>query len=215
MLDHRGRLLRGQGYDLQLARDDERGWRATFYASVIEHSPTSATSIGWERTPWHAAQRAAWEALKKRVTTATRALMTVSLLLLLAGCASGYLIAAPPTVPDPTRAATVIIVRPATLIGAAVTKTVRIDGVELYELGVGEHVSIRVAPGERIISLKVWDTLFPTRVYPSETIQAEAGRTYYFRVMVGGLARAADGEGQDLVKETKPVSQQPFVPPPR
>jgi len=32
-----------QGYDLQLTRYAERGWRATFYASGIEHSPTSAT----------------------------------------------------------------------------------------------------------------------------------------------------------------------------
>ena len=54
-----------QGYDLQLTRYDERGWRATFYASGIEHSPTSATGTGWERTPWHAVQRAAWEALRK------------------------------------------------------------------------------------------------------------------------------------------------------
>ena len=30
----------------------------------MEHSPTSATGTGWERTPWHATQRAAWEALK-------------------------------------------------------------------------------------------------------------------------------------------------------
>jgi len=41
---------------------DERGWRATFYASGIEHSPTSATGTGKERTPWLAVQRAAWEA---------------------------------------------------------------------------------------------------------------------------------------------------------
>ena len=41
-----------QGYDLQLTRYDERGWRATFYASGMEHSPTSATGTGWERTPW-------------------------------------------------------------------------------------------------------------------------------------------------------------------
>jgi hypothetical protein len=32
----------------------------------VEHSPTSATGIGWERTPWHATQRAAWEALNKQ-----------------------------------------------------------------------------------------------------------------------------------------------------
>jgi ABC-type uncharacterized transport system substrate-binding protein len=54
-----------QGFDLQLTRYDERGWRATFYTTGIEHSPTSATGTGWERTPWHAVQRAAWEALKQ------------------------------------------------------------------------------------------------------------------------------------------------------
>jgi hypothetical protein len=35
-----------QGYDLQLTR----GWRATFYTTGMEHSPTSATGTGWERT---------------------------------------------------------------------------------------------------------------------------------------------------------------------
>src|SRR3989454_4429424 len=34
------------GYDLQLTRYDERGWRATFYTSGMEHSPTSATGTG-------------------------------------------------------------------------------------------------------------------------------------------------------------------------
>ncbi len=55
-----------QGYDLQLTRYDERGWQATFYTTGMEHSPTSAAGTGWERTPWHATQRAAWEALKRR-----------------------------------------------------------------------------------------------------------------------------------------------------
>jgi hypothetical protein len=42
-----------QGYDLQLTRYDEKGWRATFYTTGMEHSPASATGTGWERTPWH------------------------------------------------------------------------------------------------------------------------------------------------------------------
>ena len=54
-----------QGYDLQLTRYDEKGWRATFYTTGMEHSPTSATGTGWERTPWHATQRAAWEVLRR------------------------------------------------------------------------------------------------------------------------------------------------------
>jgi hypothetical protein len=44
---------------------DARGWRATFYTTEMEHSPTSATDTGWKRTPWHATQQAAWEALKR------------------------------------------------------------------------------------------------------------------------------------------------------
>src|SRR6516164_8428359 len=50
-----------QGFDLQLTQYDERGWRATFYTTGMEHSPTSATGTAWERTPWRATQRAAWE----------------------------------------------------------------------------------------------------------------------------------------------------------
>jgi hypothetical protein len=50
-----------QGYDLQLTRYDDKGWRATFYATGMEHSPTSATGTAWERTPWRrATQQAAW-----------------------------------------------------------------------------------------------------------------------------------------------------------
>jgi hypothetical protein len=35
-----------QVYDLQLTRYDERGWRATFYTTGMEHLPTSATGTG-------------------------------------------------------------------------------------------------------------------------------------------------------------------------
>jgi hypothetical protein len=31
----------------------------------MKHLPTSATGTGWERTPWHATQRAAWAVLKR------------------------------------------------------------------------------------------------------------------------------------------------------
>jgi len=54
-----------QGFDLQLTRYDERGWRATFYTTGMEHSPTSATGTGWEPTPWRAVQGAARDALRR------------------------------------------------------------------------------------------------------------------------------------------------------
>ena len=59
-----------QGYDLQLTEYDERGWRATFYSSGMEHSATSATGSAFEPAPWTAVQRAAWEALTRLSATA-------------------------------------------------------------------------------------------------------------------------------------------------
>jgi hypothetical protein len=53
-----------QGYDVQLTQYDERGWRATFYVSGMEHSATSSTPSAWEATPWRAVQRAAFDALR-------------------------------------------------------------------------------------------------------------------------------------------------------
>ena len=53
------------GFDLQPTQYDDRGWRATFYTTGMEHSTTSATGTAWERTPWPATQRAAWETLER------------------------------------------------------------------------------------------------------------------------------------------------------
>jgi hypothetical protein len=62
-----GRIAVGmarQGYDLQLTRYGERGSRATFYTTGMEHSPTGATGSAWEPTPWRAVQQAALSALQ-------------------------------------------------------------------------------------------------------------------------------------------------------
>jgi hypothetical protein len=58
----RGMPARGS---ISSSRGTTRSWRATFYTTGMEHSPTSATGTGWERTPWPATQRAAWEALRQ------------------------------------------------------------------------------------------------------------------------------------------------------
>src|SRR2546422_107990 len=50
-----------QGYDLQLTRYDEQGWRATLYTSGIAHSVVKGSA--WERTPWRAVRGAAWDTL--------------------------------------------------------------------------------------------------------------------------------------------------------
>ena len=54
-----------QGFAFQLTQYDDRGWRATFYTTGMEHSAVSATGTAWEPTPWRATQRAAGEALRQ------------------------------------------------------------------------------------------------------------------------------------------------------
>ena len=59
-----------QGYDLQLTQYDDRGWRASFYTTGMEHSPTRATGSAWEPTPWHAVQGAARDAVMRGASLA-------------------------------------------------------------------------------------------------------------------------------------------------
>ena len=62
-----GHVIEGmhrQGYDIQVTQYDDRGWPATFYVTGMEHSATSSTASAWERTPWRAVQRAAFDALR-------------------------------------------------------------------------------------------------------------------------------------------------------
>jgi hypothetical protein len=50
-----------QGFDLELTRFGDDGWRATFAPAGRAHSVISGSA--WEATPWRAVQGAAWEAL--------------------------------------------------------------------------------------------------------------------------------------------------------
>jgi hypothetical protein len=59
------RGMHRQGFDLQLARYAEEGWRATFYTTGREHSTTSYVGTGREPTPWRAVQMAARDPLRK------------------------------------------------------------------------------------------------------------------------------------------------------
>jgi hypothetical protein len=58
-----------QGFDLQLTRYGEEGWRATFYTAGKEHSVTASVGSAWERTPWQAVQGAAWDTLRRTEVT--------------------------------------------------------------------------------------------------------------------------------------------------
>jgi len=56
----------------QQTADDEKGWRATFYTTGMELSPTSAAGFAWEPTPWRTVRGTAWNALRRTLNTDAR-----------------------------------------------------------------------------------------------------------------------------------------------
>lgn len=61
-----GRIIEAMGrtgFDIQLTRYGDHGWRATFYPAGREHSPTHAAGTAWQATPGRAIQVAALHTL--------------------------------------------------------------------------------------------------------------------------------------------------------
>src|SRR5689334_21481648 len=135
-----------------------------------------------------------------------RSLVGVFAALALSGCASGSVLEPPPTV-DHATAAQVVVVRPSNiLLGNGATITVTLDGVDIYELGPGDHAAFAVAPGEHLVGRRFWD--FGTNI-STVVVQTEPMRTYYFVINVGSgtveISRLAEADGKAMMAKTTAV----------
>jgi len=125
------------------------------------------------------------------------------LALCLASCASGYPLLAVPPPPDPTQSAEIVWIRPRGFVGAAATSTLRLDGLDIYELGPGEHLAVRVAPGPHVIGSTGYRyaSLVPYR--PTVTMQAQPGGHYYFEVGLTDLTPLPEADGRAAQARTQ------------
>jgi hypothetical protein len=117
-------------------------------------------------------------------------------LIALAGCVTHGRMGALPSVPNPGEAAEIVVIRDHRILGAALTITVVLDGVPLYGVDAGEHVILRVAPGEHVIAAS-----HSLAIDRSIMIDAQPRRRYYLRLqpsfgsgMVPTPVAASDGE---------------------
>lgn len=104
--------------------------------------------------------------------------------LLLAGCvAHGALLPLPPLA-DPDNAAEIIVLRESRFTGSGATWPVTLNGFEVYGIRVGEHVVLRVPPGDHIIGSRYLGLTFS---WEDVTVRfrAEPRGTYYFRIDPG------------------------------
>jgi hypothetical protein len=129
------------------------------------------------------------------------------LALFLTSCATGYPLLSIPPPPDPTQSAEIVWIRPSGFVGAAATSTLRLDGRDIYELGPGEHLSVRVAPGEHVIGSTGcrYACLVPYR--PTATVQAQPGGHYYFEVGLTDLTQLPEAEGRAAQARTDAGAQ--------
>jgi hypothetical protein len=99
--------------------------------------------------------------------------------LLLAGCTTHGLIGALPTIPNPTDAAEIVVIREWRFIGGGANLEITLDGAPVYGISTGEHVSLRVAPGYHVVGV------FPKGPWKNEStvnVQAAPQQRYYFRI---------------------------------
>jgi hypothetical protein len=133
----------------------------------------------------------------------------VFLALMLAGCAHG-LIGELPKVTDPANAAEITIVRPARFVGSGVMNTITLDGRHLYELASGEHVTILVPPGNRVVGV-TWRDFYLNRKEQTVALRTEARKSYFLRLDRQGtgisLNRITAETAAELMMDTMPLEQ--------
>jgi hypothetical protein len=124
------------------------------------------------------------------------------------GCATHGLISVLPTPSNPQEAAEIVVARESRLTGSAVTFVVTVNGAEIYGLRVGEHVVMRVNPGDQIIGAR-YRSAFLTMEEVTVSVRAEARGTYYFRIDPGigaPVMNAVTSEvGRALIAKTKRI----------
>jgi hypothetical protein len=140
------------------------------------------------------------------VYTHKRRAMWLACALLLAGCTTRGRIGALPTIPNPTDAAEIVVIREWRFAGAAHTVSIILDGAPVYGINSNEHVIIPVPAGNRLISAAAgWSE-------STSLVQAAAQQRYYFRIVTGlsgygfRLELISAEVGQALMAKTTRIS---------
>jgi len=100
-------------------------------------------------------------------------------LLLLIGCTTQAVVGSLPPLPDPEQAAEIIVIREWRFIGGGANVTVVLDGAPIYGIAVEEHVVLRVAPGDHVVTIS---RRGPFLNGAAAAVRAEPRRRYYYRL---------------------------------
>lgn len=133
----------------------------------------------------------------------------IVLALLLTGCVSTGTLGPLPAVSDVSNAAEIVVGRERRFVGSGNTLPVTLDGVRLFGLRVGEHVVVKVDPGDHIVGTQYMGLTFGWEDV-TVVVRAEPKGRYYFRIdpaMGQALLNPISAEaGRALMSNTARVS---------
>jgi len=98
------------------------------------------------------------------------------------GCASAGRIGSLPIIPEGTASSEIVLVRPSSIVGAANSYYIALDGHDIFSIRSGQHTAIRIPSGEHFISVKCFGGWTPTWKGSAKPVKASAGETLYFKI---------------------------------
>jgi len=126
----------------------------------------------------------------------------------LTGCA-GFVHELPLAPGQPT--AEITVIRELRFFGGGMTPTVQVDDQDVLALRPGEHATVRVPAGERLLSVSNTDPI--AAIINGFREQLEPGRRYFYMLEPGWggshLVPMTEARGERLVKETTERRAQP------
>lgn len=169
---------------------------------MTRHASRKGEVVYFLGTTMKTRRRDSWRSLAWLLRSSARGrtqILSVLAGLALSGCAHG-LVGTLPDVANIDGPPQIVVIRPQRFVGAVGKLTVTLDGADLYAIRNGEHVVIRVPPGDRIVGVK-YDGLENTQI-----VTTQPGQTYYFRLDLSSsdafINRIVDATGRQLVSET-------------
>jgi hypothetical protein len=127
-------------------------------------------------------------------------------LVLVSGCSPG------PTgrvaAMSPAPAARLVAIRESSFTGTTDRYTITVDGADVLALRPGEHATIGIEAGPRVIGVRCLGIAVPMRRHDILSLKAEAGGRYYVQVApspdCASIRRLDDAYGLHLMNSTSP-----------
>jgi hypothetical protein len=106
--------------------------------------------------------------------------------MVLSGCASSGRIGEMPAIPAGASSSRLVIIRASSIVGAAVSLYVALDGKDIFSIRNGDYTEFPISSGDHFISVKCFGGWSPTWKEDSRKFSAASEQASYFLISPTG-----------------------------